>query len=210
MNRLAAFSFAFLLGSLTSGAQAPALNPASGQPVQQGTPGLPAVYVFQAPADLDCPVPMRARHEGGGNMRYTQSGQKPAPPPAIAQRIRLILGSGKEPAAVLSARVTVRGTSAKWRTVPTSQLPNWSGPIGSDPDGSDLKRTLNITFHPDVTASVEANEGLSSEMVLSGFTSVQSITLDSLTYTDGSIWTPETGRGCRVTPDPLMLVSAGH
>lgn len=197
MNRLAAFSFAVLLGSLTSGAQSPA-------PISAGasSPGLPTVYVFQAPADLDCPVPMRARHESGGSMRYTQSGQKPesAPPPGVAQRIRLILGSGKEPAGVSSARVTVRGTSVKWRTVPTSQLL----------DGSDLKRTLDITFHPNATASVEEHEGTSSEMVLSGFTSVQFITLDSLTYADGSIWTPETGRACRVAPDPLMLVSAGR
>ncbi|WP_263352804.1 hypothetical protein [Acidicapsa acidisoli] len=195
MNRLAAFSFAVLLGTLTSGAQSPTPNPAPAP-----LAGLPTVYVFQAPADLDCPVPMRARHEGGGSMRYTQSGRTPAPQPGVAQRIRLILGSGKEPVGVSRARVTVHGTGAKWRTVPASQ----------ELDGSDLKRTLDITFHPDATASVEANEGLSSEMVLSGFTSVQSITLDSLTYADGSIWTPETGRGCRITPDPLMLVSAGH
>jgi hypothetical protein len=113
----------------------------------------------------------------------------------------LSLGSAREPARVTGAKVTVHGTSAKWRTVPTAP--------GVD-SSSDIKKTLDITFHPDATASVDDNEGTATDMVLSGFTSVQSITLDSLTYADGSIWTPRAGRSCRVVPDPLMLISASH
>ncbi len=200
MNRLAAFSFAVLLGSLTAGAQSPA---------QQGSAGLPTVYVLPTPANPDCPVAMRARHEAGGSMRYTQSGRTSAPPSGIAQRIRLSLGNAKSPVGVTGARVTVRGASAKWRTDPAAQSIQLLQSM-QPTDRPDLKKTLDITFHPDSPASVEENEGLSSEMVLSGFTSVQSITLDSLTYADGSIWTPQTGRACRVVPDPLMLVDGRY
>jgi len=218
MYRLATFSFVVLLGLTTLGAQTQAPNPVptpeSSQPSgqgakrvfkldsvgQQGSSGLPAVYVIPAAASLDCPVSMHAQHGSGGGMRFVRNGRSPALS-GVAQHIHLSLGTVREPAMVTAARVTVQGTSAKWRTVPTA--------LGVD-SSADLKKTLDITFKPDLTASVDDNDGTSTDMVLPGFTSVQSITLDSLTYTDGSIWTPESGGTCRVAPDPLMLVDSRH
>jgi len=148
---------------------------------------------------------MRAQHGSGGGLRLTRSGRVPAAPSGIVQRIHLSLeggvGNARESAKVTGAKVTVHGTSAKWLAVPTE--------LGMD-SSSDIKRMLDITFYPDATASVDDNEGAATDMILSGFTSVQSITLDSLTYADGSIWTPQAGRACRVIPDPLMLVSSSR
>jgi hypothetical protein len=225
MKRLAAFSSAVLLGSLTMGAQTPAPNPApapspelvqpSGQagkrvikidpaeqPGQQSSSASTTVYVVPTPSDSSCPVSMHAQHGSGGGMRFVRNGQSPAPS-GVAQHIHLTMGTAREPARVAAARVTVHGTSAKWRTVPTAQMLD-----GPDAKSSDMRKTLNITFNSNSTASADESEGASTDMVLSGFTSVQSITLDSLTYTDGSIWTPAEGRTCRVVPDPLMLVDS--
>jgi hypothetical protein len=210
MNRLAAVSFAAFLGlasvgSITLGAQTPTSNP-NPAPSPASTAGSsPTVYVAPTSANLDCPVSMRAQHGSGGGLRFTRELRSPDRPGnaqnEIAQRIHLSLGSARGPARVTSARVTVRGTGAKWRTVPTAL-----GMDNSMDSSSDLRKTINITFRPGQSASVDDNEGTSTDMVLAGFTSVQSITLDSLTYADGSIWTSSAGRTCRVIPDPLMLV----
>jgi hypothetical protein len=144
---------------------------------------------------------MHAQHGSGGGLRFTRESRSPDPrgitQNEIAQRIHLSLGSAREPVRVTSAQVTVRGTGAKWRAVPTV--------LGMD-SSSDLRKTVNIIFRPGQSAKLDDDEGTSTDMVLAGFTSVQSITLDSLTFAGGAIWTSSPGRTCRVIPDPLMLV----
>ena len=114
-------------------------------------------------------------------------------PSVTAQRIHLTLGKSKNPVMIAGARVTVRGTNGKWRTMPTSSI---------EKEQSNATKTLDIVF------DIDGNGVESTDMVLPGFTSVQSITLDSLTYADGLIWSPKIGMTCRTIPDPLMLVSA--
>ena len=111
----------------------------------------------------------------------------------VAQHIRLILGDAKNSETIVSAKVTVRGTSPKGRMTPT---------VFNQDASPDARKTLVLTFKAD------GNEGVSANLVLPGFTSVTSISLDSLTYADGSIWKPSNGRGCRTAPDLLMLVDA--
>jgi len=111
----------------------------------------------------------------------------------VAQHIRLILGDAKNSATIVSAKLTVRGTSPKGRMTPTVLNQNVA---------PDARKTLAVTFDVDGKGSASAN------LVLPGFTSVTSITLDSLTYADGSIWRPSNGNGCRTSPDLLMLVDA--
>jgi hypothetical protein len=174
MQRFAAFSFAVLLSSATLTAQRP--TETSG------------VYAIQAPADRDCPVSMHAQQKAGGDVLVARNGQSRP----LAQRIHLILGSLENPAKVIAAKVTVRGTNGKPRAVPTVVMQDGAG---------ETTKTLDLRF--DGTENGEA----STDVSLSGFTSVSSIRLDSLTFADGSTWNAW-GKSCSTVPDPFMLVSS--
>ena len=53
----------------------------------------------------------------------------------------------------------------------------------------------------------DGNGGVTAQLTLPGFAGVSSIALDSVTYSDGSTWKMEAKSGCRVVPDPLLLVA---
>jgi hypothetical protein len=223
MVRFSTLSCAVVLGAATLAAQSqtpapkpaqnssqnPWLSPSSsnsrsfgqGSFDQVGGSATPSsVYVLPAPTGPDCPVAMRAQQRGGGGMLSAGSGR----PADIAQHIRLILdGTASDektaPARVTAATVTVHGTNGKGRTLSAfaSQSQFQSQPQQSSPW---IAKTLEVTLTPGENKSVFA------DLALPGFTSVKSIRLDSVTYADGSTWTPADGRSCRVAPDPLMLV----
>lgn len=163
----------------------------------------PSIYVVPVPQGAGCPVSMRAEHGSGGGLVRTRQSRtnlfpEPAQPAPPFQQIHLILGDSSVKssagAKVVSARVTVRGTNGQWRSVPAA--------MGGD--SSTITKTLDLSF-------ARAEDGqVSSDMTLQGFTSVKSIALDSITYSDGTVWIPAQGKVCRVAPDPLMLVSSGR
>ena len=187
--RFAALSFAALLASVTLVAQSQVQSPVQGQtPVQ-------SVLQISPPADRDCPVSMRAQQRPGGDILVTRDGQRHP----IAQRIHLILGDFANPAKVVAAKVTVRGTNGKPRAITT--IPMLNGSSIQNASGM-TARTLDLRF--DLAGNGEASTDLS----LAGFTSVTSIRLDSLTFADGAIWVPANGQSCRTAPDPFMLVSS--
>ena len=132
---------------------------------------------------------MHAQQRAGGDVLITRDGQRHP----LSQRIHLILGGFTNPARIVAAKVTVRGTNGKPRAVPTALLPDGSG---------ETTKTLDLKFE------VSEKGEVSTDMSLAGFTSVSSIRLDSLTFADGSIWVPTNGKTCRTAPDPFMLVSA--
>jgi hypothetical protein len=192
MNRLPAFSFAFLFASVSLAAQNSAPGAGSQDRVQS-----PAVYVVPAQS-LDCPVSMHAQHGSGGGLLLARQapGASHAPNPpsqAPSQQIHLTLKNWKFPGRVVSAKVTVRGTNGKARFVPVNSTSETS---------AETARALNINLEADGQGQA------STEVQLAGFTSVQSITFDSLTFTDGSTWTASKTSACRTAPDPFMLVSA--
>ena len=196
MNRLRVASFAALLSSVTLAAQSP--GPATVSSQMQGSS---SVYVVPGAGSLGCPVSMRAQHGAGGGLVMTRQSRsshdsEQVQPSGPSQQIHLILGKAEEnssaDARVAGAKVTVHGTNGKWRTVPTG--------LASDAT-SGASKTLEVTF------DVAENGQVSTDLTLPGFTSVQSIALDSLTFSDGSTWVPSQGKACRVAPDPLMLVS---
>jgi hypothetical protein len=160
----------------------------------------PSIYVVPGPQGAGCPVSMRAEHgAGGGLVRTRQSRSNSAPEPSQPtppfQQIHLILGDSSikssAGAKVVRARVTVRGTNGQWRSMPAA----------TGDDASSLTRTLDLSFD-------QAENGqVSTDMTLQGFTSVKSISLDSLTYSDDTVWIPPQEKICRVAPNPLMLVS---
>jgi hypothetical protein len=184
IHRLATLSFAALLASASLAAQKPAETP--------------EVYVSPASTAQDCPVSMHAQHGSGGGLLLARQapGAPHAPNPASqapSQQIHLTLKNWKLPGRVVSAKVTVRGTNGKARFVPVSSTAEAP---------AETAKALDINFQAD-------GEGqASTEMQLAGFTSVQSITLDSLTFIDGSTWIASKTSACRTAPDPFMLVSA--
>jgi hypothetical protein len=152
------------------------------------------VYFIPVPTGLDCPVSMHAQQQSGiGALTARDDRGESRRRSGVAQHIRLILGDAGNSAQIVSAKVTVRGTSPKWRMTPT---------VLNQDASPDAKKTLALTFNMD------GSEGASANLTLPGFTSVTSISLDSLTYADGTTWRPSNGRGCRTAPDLMMLVDA--
>ena len=178
MVRISAFSLAFVLGAATLAAQSPA--PAT-------------AYVIPAFSGSSCPVSMRAEHRSGGSLVTTGG----STPDKIAQHIRLILDETGLASRVTAATVTVRGTNGKWRIVTASQAE-----AQPQPASPYISTTLNPVFLKN------GDQTEFTDLDLPGFTSVKAIRLDSVTYADGSTWTPAEGKSCRVDPDPLMLVSS--
>jgi hypothetical protein len=121
----------------------------------------------------------------------------------LEQRIHLVLGKMKDSARVVAAKITVRGTNSKWLAMPASSLQFGSSNAGSSNNASSSAvKTIDVRF------GVTADQTEFADLVLPGFSSVQSITLNSLTYADGSIWSSFNGNACRVAPEPFMLVSS--
>jgi hypothetical protein len=143
----------------------------------------------------ECPVSMHAvQGDGSGLMnvrRYQPDGN--APQPVVGQQIHLTTRNSKNAAMITGIQVTVYGTNGKGRMLP----------VGSTADAlSNAVRTFALPI------ALERNESTSSDLVMRGFTSVQWIALDLVTYGDGSSWSPSAGKTCRVAPNPLVLIDA--
>jgi hypothetical protein len=114
------------------------------------------------------------------------------------QHIHLILGKTTGGAfsdlrQIAAATVTARGLSARDHIVGTPAL------IGNTT--FDLERTLGVSFVSEKDGSASA------DLDLPGFTSVQSIQIESIEFRDGSKWTIAGNQHCVVTPDSLMLIA---
>ena len=188
MNRLAMLSIAVVFAPAIL-AQSPAVTPAQSQ-------SLSMQLVAQPPMSVGCPISMRAQQTSGVDVLVTRDSKSQGEPhlDVPAQRIHLTMGNGSNLAGIVAATVTVRGTGNKPRSVPTVVTPAREGIF-------DRTKTLHLQF------GREENQEAETDLILAGFTSVQSIRLDSLTYADGSIWTPSRSSVCRIAPDPLMLIS---
>jgi hypothetical protein len=151
--------------------------------------GRTTTIVVVHPSDYPiCPVGMHAQQGAGGDLLAVREGQTLSGP---SQRIHLVL-TQRHALQVTGARIRVRGLSGKNRiaeATATGTLP------------PDRTQTLNVTFTPGENAEVFA------DLVLAGFTSVQTIELQSVAYGDGSTWKMESSNGCKVTPDRVMRVA---
>lgn len=134
-----------------------------------------------------CPVAMRAERRTTLGVLQARSGGERAP----GQRIYLEIERGDH--AVIQAKITVHGTGAQARVSPAL----------STVSKGQTEAVKSFTLRPGKTNA----ESIASELQLEGFTSVQSVSLDAVTYADGSAWTAGAARRCSVEPDPLMLVS---
>jgi hypothetical protein len=172
-------------GSATSGT-------AGSEPLPSTQQGMVLITV---PGGQPCPVILQAKQGFGSGLvkvRHAPDGQ-PEPAGKPGQHIHLIVtqfGDQTSASKLVGATVTARGLSARGR------LDKASG-SGS----ADLRRTLNVTFRAD------GDHSLTTELVLPGFTAVQSIKIESLEYADGSTRDLSGKKFCTVQPDPLMLVA---
>jgi hypothetical protein len=144
-----------------------------------------------------CPVSLTARQRAWGdlmeiNRAHNSNGiLKPVGGPG--QRIALAVKSASEMARVVKARVTVHGTGLNGRALPLQ--------FGGD-SPTPRTKTLDVTFSDSGPAEALA------ELKLPGFTSVSWISVESVTYADGSNWNAAPARSCRTDLDPLMLIAA--
>ncbi len=136
-----------------------------------------------------CPVSMHALQGTGRGMLAVRD-RKPTEGPA--QHIHLILTSATA-ARILAAKVLVRGQSGSASIMPASDKAEST---------SGVSRTLHLAFKSESADSVAA------DLLLPGFTTVRSIELQALTYTDGSTWAVAGEQACHVAPDPMMLVGS--
>jgi hypothetical protein len=86
----------------------------------------------------------------------------------------------------------VHGTRSKARAIPA---------VYTEDGVSDVAKAFDLPF------ALGPKEDASANLLLRGFTSVQSVTLESITYADGSSWNPPSARSCRTMLDSLVLLS---
>ncbi len=191
MKRAIYFASLFMLLEVTTYAAAQSNTAAA--PAQEPSATSQTTIVIREPG-ATCPVGMRAL-QGTGQGLVRVRNQRPeirnGPPAGVpSQRIHLILADHR-PGSIERARVLVSGLS------PKNRMRNLSGLDAP----TDISKTMEVTLQPEDAASASA------DLVLPGFTTVNSIGLLSITYDDGSTWNVMKGKACRVTPDPLMLIA---
>ena len=197
----AAVSFAILLGSTMLAAQTPSQNQPQAFVQKTGTAPdgttvgttrtMSPAEIKQATAQASptintCPVSLRARQAGGGDMVKING----VPVNGVAQRLHLIV-TNPDSRRVVAANVTVRGFADKARFAETL----------SSQDNSDAARTMDVRF------LAGSGKEVSADLRVPGLTAVSAIDLNSVTYADGSIWKLAAGGSCRSWIDGLMLVS---
>ncbi|MHB1960186.1 MAG: hypothetical protein ACYCO5_14330 [Acidobacteriaceae bacterium] len=178
MKLAGAFSLALVLGSLTLPAQS------SGRHDTQ-----PAVATV-VPGSSNCPVDIRAQKNlGAGQLQTLPAGSDRNP--GLGQNLHLTLTNSTF-AQIIGVRITAYGLNSKGQVTPARTTAD---------DSSAIKKTLDLKL------KVEPKSNASTDILLTGFTSVAYINVDSIRYADGSTWTPSAAHTCHVVPDAAMLIS---
>ena len=117
----------------------------------------------------------------------------------LGPRLRLFLNDlrpSKSSERIVSATVTVHGSSGKGRILPLDSDSHryW------DLNSAQLDRTLTVNL------AAWGEPGVSGDFRLPGFVTTSRIDLQSVTYEDGSTWKLAGTETCRVAPDLLMRV----
>jgi hypothetical protein len=156
-----------------------------------------AVASSQQPVIHACPIAMRARQGGGGLILRTDKDERDPSQPSMNPRLALSNPKGQR---IVSAAITAHGYGANNGT---TLLDTGDAVLRSTPNPQRLRlvRTLTARFMPDDDNTVIA------DLRLPGFVVLESIELNSITLSDGSIQNFSSDSGCRVQPDLIMLVS---
>jgi hypothetical protein len=194
---------AFATFALTAAAQQPvgSQQPAGSQPSAVAgteTPGSMAVdpMTLSILRSAGCPVGLKASFNSSSQLIKVHKPGDPDPTPSRgpSQHIRISLGRHAQNP-VVSARVTVFGLNARGRVDRTRD----SSAYGA----SDIRRGMDVAQF--FTAK---DRTLYADLVLPGFTAVNSVNLESIRFADGSTRN-FAGQGlCSIPVDGVMLVSA--
>ncbi len=151
------------------------------------TPAHTAVLEAWSRAAAPCPVSLRAQHKADGTMVQTGTQTLNAHPKGLGQWLHLTLVDPQRKSAA-AALITVHGFSDKARMTQTSG------------NGSDASQTMMVTFRA-------AGQTAEADLWVPGMTAIQTIDLHSVTFNDGSMQSFAEDAGCRIAPDPLMLIA---
>jgi hypothetical protein len=140
----------------------------------------------------DCPVSMNARQGVWDRALRVDNEKTEKQQDRVGQRLNLTL-SDRRSLRIVDATVKVLGLSGKNRVLGTGLSSNGY---------SDASRVVHLTSFS------RGDQGATADLYAPGFTSVTSIQLLAISYADGSTWTASQPNGCRVSPDPMMLIAA--
>jgi hypothetical protein len=134
-----------------------------------------------------CPVSLRAQQISSADMMQVRKGQ----PQNSGQRLHLTL-TDRDSKQIVAATVAVQGFTFTPRLMNTVLKP--------EKGSSQATRTIQVGF--------QAGTSVAADILVPGVSAAQTIDLVALTYADGTEWKLAEGQSCRITPDPLMLISA--
>lgn len=161
---------------------------AAAQASSEGAPVVSQVTVLHATHMLNtCPVSLRAQHGANASLQQAEQGR----PKGVAQLLHLTLVDPQSKS-IVKARLRVHGLSGKARATQTL----------TDTVEPDAIQTLNVRF------TTAPGKPAVADLWVPAMTAVLKIDISSVTYADGTTRNFSVSDGCRVTPDPLMLVSA--
>jgi hypothetical protein len=179
MKLVALCSIAVVLGSMTSLAQN------SGQNLST------IVVAGVVSGSSTCPVDIRAQ-KGFSAGQFQTVPDKDQQASGPTQPLHLTLNNSTY-SKIVGVRVTAYGLNAKGQLTPASAEANTSSAMQKSFD-------LKLTVDPKSTGSVD--------LVLSGFTAVTYLNVDSIHYAGGSTWQPSAQHACRVFPNGAMLIGS--
>jgi hypothetical protein len=156
-------------------------NPATGTITSYSAP---TTLTITAPAS-NCPIGFSAQPGVAPLMVVVVDGNSTA-----QQNLNLQLTNPFASIGIKKAQITVHGLTAQGRILPVS----------SNPDDNTIAKQVDLAL------TVAPGHHASHDMLFKGFTSIRWITLDSLTYADGSTWHPAPHRSCSIVPSRFMAI----
>ena len=192
MSRLSALALVGLLGSLALLTQASLAQrsepyppfPPLPQPKMPSLPGEPEIG--KRPIVRGQGLFLEEPNCGPISVRARMLGQLDSLPSRIVQ-LNL---KNTNSVAIISERFTFHGIATRDESSPTLQ-PAYAG--------KDYARALEIERN----VTVDAGHEVPVDSLLTGFSDVKHIELNSVTYADGTSWQPIDGKACIVTPRSL-------
>ncbi len=166
MSRISIPSLVLLLCSTVSSAQA------SGQQLSYLL-----TFSSETPLASDCPVEIKAQLDVPAKVVLIKDGQTQG----ITQKLEITLSNPKSPG-IAAAQMSVRGFAVGIRFAPAVlYFPN---------DPAEISKTVAFD------GPVAAGQNASTYVIVSDFSAVTSIDLDSVTYTNGLSWHPTVRKAC--------------
>lgn len=188
MKIAATVGVAVLMSSGLLCAQQPA-QPAGKAPAAAS--GNRLTMIFLPPID-PCPVGMRAKQGSSLQMERAADGSTQ---PLMTPSLTLTNHDSRQ---IVEATVTAYGFPPQGAAMDLVAHK-------VDPAHPEKRPELRTTLELKMVRN--GNGEVTAQLTLPGFARVSSIALNSVTYSDGSTWKMPGDLGCRVVPDPLLLVA---